>query len=65
MDELVKLVVKKTGISEDQARKAVDTVLQFIKQRLRAPVAGQIDGLLSGRGGGDDVLKGLSGLMKK
>ncbi len=65
MDELVKLVVKKTGISEDQARKAVDTVLQFIKQRLPAPLASQIDGLLSGRGGGDDVLKGLSGLMKK
>ena len=64
MDELVKLVVKKTGISEDQARRAVDTVLQFIKQRLPAPLASQIDGLLSG-GGTDDMLKGLSGLMKK
>ncbi len=65
MDELVKLVVKKTGISEDQARRAVDTVLQFIKQRLPAPLASQIDGLLSGGGGTDDMLKGLSGLMKK
>jgi nucleoid DNA-binding protein len=64
MDELVKLVVKKTGISEEQARKAIDTVLQFIKQRLPAPLASQIDGLLSGSGG-SDLIQGLGKMVKK
>ena len=48
MDELIQLVCQKTGISADQARVAVETVLGFLKQRLPAPVAAQIDGLLSG-----------------
>lgn len=63
MDELIKLVVKKTGISEEQARKAIETVLQFIKQRLPAPLAAQIDGLLGG--GGGDILQDLGNLLKK
>lgn len=62
MDELVKLVVQKTGISPDQAKMAIDTVLNFLKQKLPAPIAGQIDGLLSG-GGANEVIKGLGGLL--
>jgi hypothetical protein len=64
MDELVKLVVAKTGISEDQARGAVSTVVNFLKEKLPAPIAGQIDGVLSGSGFGD-ALKGLGGLFGK
>lgn len=66
MDELIKLVCKKTGISEQQARTAVETVLNFIKEKLPAPIAGQIDALLKGGSAqGDDVLKGLGGLFGK
>jgi len=50
MDELVKLVAQKAGISEDQAKKAVATVLDFLKQKLPAPVAAQIDSAVSGSG---------------
>ena len=64
MDEIVKLVVQKTGISEEQARTAVTTVVNFLKQKLPAPIAGQIDGVLSGSGVGD-ALKGLGGLLGK
>ena len=64
MDEIVKLVVQKTGISEDQARTAVTTVVNFLKQKLPAPIAGQIDGLLAGSGV-NDALKGLGGLLGK
>lgn len=64
MDELVKLVVKKTGISEEQARGAIDTVVKFIKQKLPAPIASQVDGVLSGSGA-SDALKGLGGLFGK
>lgn len=65
MDELVKLVSKKTGIPEQTARVAVETVLNFIKQKLPAPIAAQIDALVSGEGQADDLLKGLDGLLGK
>ena len=64
MEEIVKLVIQKTGISEEQARGAVTTVINFLKQKLPAPIAGQIDGVLSGSGVGD-ALKGLGGLLGK
>lgn len=52
MDELIKQVVSRTGISEDQARTAVTTVLGFVKDKLPAPIASQIDSAISGEGGG-------------
>jgi len=66
MDELVKLVSKKTGISEELAKTAVEVVLDYLKDRLPASVAGQIDGVISGGGGtGDiaDVTKQIGGLF--
>ena len=48
MDELIKQVTAKTGISEDQARTAVNTVLGFLKNKLPAPIAGQIDNVIGG-----------------
>ena len=55
MEELIKKVTAKTGISEDQARSAVTTVLEFVKTRLPAPIAGQIDNVIGGSGGAGDV----------
>jgi len=52
MEELIKQVVSKTGISEDQARTAVTTVLGFVKDKLPAPIASQIDNAMTGEGGG-------------
>jgi len=51
MDELIKRITEKTGISEDQARSAVNTVAGFLKEKLPAPLAGQIDNVLTGAGG--------------
>jgi hypothetical protein len=64
MDELIKLITKKTGISEDQARQAVNMVADFLKKKLPAPIAGQIDGILSGKAM-PDLSKGLGGFLKK
>ena len=50
MDELVKLVAQKTGISQDQARTAVTTVLNFLKEKLPAPIAAQVDGVVNNPG---------------
>jgi hypothetical protein len=68
MEELIKLVSKKTGLSEDMAKTAVETVVTFLKQKLPAPVASQIDGLLGGTSGTPDlgsVAQGLGGLLGK
>ena len=56
MDELVKRISEKTGISEDQARSAVNVVSGFLKEKLPAPIAGQVDNVLSGAGGMTDKL---------
>lgn len=48
MDELIKLVTKNTGISEKQAKQAVETVMGFLKDKLPAPIASQVEGVLSG-----------------
>lgn len=66
MDELVKLLVKKTGISEEMARKVVPVVLNYLKDRLPAPLSSQLDGVLNdGEIGLDDLAKGLGGLLGK
>jgi uncharacterized protein (DUF2267 family) len=58
MDEIIKLVTKKAGISEDQAKKAVEAVLGFLKVKLPKPVASQVEAVLKGDAGG---LKGAAG----
>jgi uncharacterized protein (DUF2267 family) len=69
MDELIKLVTEKAGISEAQAKQAVETVMGFLKDKLPAPVASQVEGLLGGGempdlGGLGDQLGGLLGQKK-
>ena len=67
MDELVKLVSEKAGIPEEAARQAVETVIGFLKEKLPAPIAGQIDGILQNvdLGQAGNLLSGLGGLLGK
>ncbi len=65
MNELVKMVSKKTGLSEEKAKIAVDLVVEYLKGKLPAPVAGQIDSVLGGGGAMGDVAKGLGGILGK
>lgn len=57
MDELVNQVVQKTGISQDQAQQAVQVVVGFIKDKLPAPIASQVDSMMGGHtgSGGPDL----------
>ncbi len=60
MNELIKNIAGKTGISDDQAQQAVNAVLAFLKDKLPAPVSAQLDSLLDQ--GGDsaaDIAKSL------
>jgi hypothetical protein len=52
MDALINKVVERTGLSEDKARAAVDTVVGFLKERAPAGISGQIDSLVQGGEGG-------------
>ena len=61
MEDLIKQVVEKTGISEAQAQTAVTTVLGFLKTRLPEPIAGQLDGVLGGASGAVGGLTGAAG----
>jgi uncharacterized protein (DUF2267 family) len=53
-------VAKKAGISEAQAKQAVEAVLAFLKDKLPAPVAGQIEAALKG-----NLAGGLGGMFGK
>lgn len=67
MDELVALVMKKTGLPKETAQLAVKTVLEYLKKKLPPNVGSAIDGFLSGKGqlaGAVDVLGGLLGGTK-
>jgi hypothetical protein len=48
MNELIILIVQKTGISQENAQKAAQTVIDFLKTKLPAPVASQVDAVLAG-----------------
>jgi uncharacterized protein (DUF2267 family) len=66
MDELIKLVSSKTGISEAQAKQAVEMVVSFLKDKLPDPIANQLDAVLKGDTSGlGDLAGGLGGLFGK
>lgn len=66
MDEIINLVVQKTGISQDDAQKAVQVVVDCLKSRLPAPIAAQVDTFLSsGASGGVNVLEAEAGNLLK
>ena len=68
MEELVSLVVKKTGLPKETARSVVKIVLDYLKKKLPAPVGGAIDSFLSGRGevaGVTDLLGGFLNAAQK
>lgn len=62
MDELVKLLAQKTGLPEDKARMAAETVIGFLKQRLPGPVGEQLNSVLSVQAspGFTEKVKGMS-----
>ncbi len=66
MDELVKVVSEKTGLSDEMSRTVVNTVVDYLKDKLPAPIGGQIDSFLEGGdsdGGLGGITKGLGGLL--
>jgi hypothetical protein len=71
MEELVQQIISKTGISEANARSAIDSVVNFLKAKLPGPIAGQLDGALGSAGSAlgnvdlGSISSGLGGLFGK
>ncbi|MCP4306991.1 MAG: hypothetical protein GY926_20105 [bacterium] len=77
MDELLKTIQEKTGLPADKAQDVIETVLNFVGDKLPGPIADQVKGFLGGNddgaadtGGNDDLmdkakdaLGGLGGLL--
>jgi len=63
MEQLIKLVTEKTGISETQAKQSVETVMGFLKDKLPAGLGTQVESLV--KGGSPDLGKIGDGLKDK
>jgi hypothetical protein len=63
MEELINLVSQKTGLPQDKAKLAVDTVIGFLKKKLPPAIAGQLDTVLAGGSLPGDITKSLGGLL--
>ena len=62
MEELIGRVAEKAGISQEQAQTAVNTVAEFLKEKVPAPYSSYIDNFMAGGGGGGAEGGGLSGM---
>jgi hypothetical protein len=60
MNEIIQRLIEKTGLPEDKAMVAVETVVGFLKEKLPSSVGSQIDGLISGEPGMMDKLGGMA-----
>jgi len=65
MDEIIKTITEKTGISDEQARQAAQATVEYIKSKIPPMFATQLDRLLEGggtaSGGGSGFTGGILG----
>jgi hypothetical protein len=69
MDEPIAPISQKTGLPGEKAKGAAEAAVEFLNDKLPAPIANQIDGFLSGQsdaisdalGGVTDKMKGMFG----
>ncbi len=52
MEELVEIVASKTGISQDQARTAIQAVITHLESKMSPAMAGILNTVLASEGGG-------------
>ena len=48
MEELIKMVTQKVGISESQAKSAIETVVSFLKDKMPAGIGNQVESFVKG-----------------
>jgi len=60
MNELVELIVRKTGVSQETALKVVETVSGYLKVKMPSSLASHLDGVL-----GSESLTEAEGIAEK
>lgn len=65
MNELVNLIVKKTGIPDATARTIVGIVMDYLKKKLPGPVGTELDAFLSNDAEVQEAGNILGGLASK
>lgn len=63
MNEMIQRLIEKTGLSEEQASTAVDTVVQFLKEKMPPQLASQLDSLTGNSDGSSESMVGKLGSM--
>ena len=64
-EQLTNLIVKRTGITQEQAQKTVLVVFDFLKTKLPAPIASQVDSFLNaGTMSGNGITQQTGGFAK-
>jgi len=61
MESIIKMVCEKTGISESQAKTAVETVVSFLKDKMPGGIGAQVESFVNG---GTGSLGDLAGGLK-
>lgn len=60
MDEIIKIVAEKTGVSESIAKIAVETVLSQLKDKMPPAIGNQLESYLGEGSKSDNPLGGLT-----
>ncbi len=55
MEQLIKMVSEQTGISQEQATTAVQTVVTFLKDKMHAGMGSQVESFIKGSGSIGDI----------
>lgn len=64
MEQLIKMISEKTGISETQATTALHTVIGFLKDKMPAGIGSQVESFIKGGSGSlGDMAGGLKDKM--
>jgi len=66
MEELIKTVTQKVGISETQAKSAIETVVSFLKDKMPGGIGNQVEAFVKGGSIGnvaDSIKDKVSGFL--
>lgn len=62
MEELIKFITEKTGLTSEQASSAVNAIKSYIKEKMPSGIGEQVSNFLDGKAGGG--LAGMASSLK-
>ncbi len=65
MNEIIQQLKSRVGLNDDQAQSAAQALIDYLKQHLPGPVAGELDKVVSGAGGAQGIESKVEGFLGK